>query len=155
MTRSRAPGVLLLACLGLCLPAWLPAAASESGADAVPAAAAAAATVAPPITQHEARSTTGFVCEHRTVGFAAASASFKAVGKVVLGKQDCYECCQESGLLSDGFESGDTSAWSSTVPLLGKGAQPDPNRPANHDRGDAWTQQQGARREPCESQDPS
>lgn len=155
MTRSRAPGVLLLACLWLGLPAWLPAAASESGAHAVPAAAAATATVAPPITQHEARSTTGFVCERRTVSFAAASASFKAVGEVTLGKQDCHECCQEYGLFSDGFESGDTSAWSSTVPLLGKSAQPDPNPPADHDLGDAWTEQQGARRESCEITDPS
>lgn len=155
MRRSRAPGVLLLACLWLCLPAWLPAAAPESGAHAGPAAAAPATTVAPPVGERETRSTTGFVCERRTVGFAAASASFKAVGKVVLGKQDCYECCQEYGLFSDGFESGDTSAWSATVPSPGKGVQPDPYPPGDHDRGDAWTRQQGARREPCEIHDPS
>jgi len=113
----------LLACTCLCLLAWPLAAEPEksdqAGAETAAARTAAVAPVAdtsPPPVVREVRRDNGFVCERRTVDFTAASTNYRAEGKVVVGKADCHECCQEYALLVDGFESGDTSAWSSTQP---------------------------------------
>jgi hypothetical protein len=113
----------LLACVWLSLLTWPLAAEPEeddqAGAEAVAGQSAAGKPVAdtsPPPVAREARRDNGFVCERRTVSFTAASTSYRTEGKVVVGKADCHECCQEYALFADGFESGNTSAWSSTQP---------------------------------------
>ena len=149
MRRSRAPGTLLAACLWLSLAGWLPAVPPDGEAPGAPEGTTTLATTATQPAGRDVHRTNGFVCERRTVTFRAASTSYMAQGKVVLGKQDCYECCQEYGLFSDGFESGDTGAWSSTLPKAGDGAEPQPDDSVTGGSGDGLEFQQATRREPC------
>lgn len=123
MRRSRAPSFLVLACVWLSVMAWPLAAEPESDDQASAETSATRRTATtpaaddptPPVVR-EVRRDNGFVCERRTVAVNAASTGFKVEGTIVLGKADCHECCQEYALLVDGFESGDTSAWSYTQP---------------------------------------
>lgn len=122
MRRSRAPGVVLLVGVMACLLA-VPAAATlgddggaggesaASGTSAAPGEAAAPATTEP-----HARRGRGFICERTTVAVEAGSASYTVKGTVAVGSATCEDCCQENILFNDGFETGNTSAWSATSP---------------------------------------
>ena len=122
MRRSRAPGVVLLVGVMACLLA-MPAAAAlgddgKAGAESAASGTSAAPgnAAAPATTEPHARRGRGFICERTTVAVEAGSASYTVKGSVAVRGATCQDCCQENILFNDGFEGGDTSAWSATVP---------------------------------------
>lgn len=119
MRRTRAPGVIRVSAVALCVLAWpLWGAAVEDGTQGIdpPASDAAKEPATQASVGEMSRQGRGFVCERRVVEVAASGASFKVAGVLAVTAATCQDCCVENVLFLDGFENGSTSLWSATVP---------------------------------------
>lgn len=118
--RNRSPSlvaVLVVGCALICTPAFSGENQEEQVKDPVKTAGRYQATTSSGVAvqgSFSSTATTGSSCR-KGKRILATSPDFVARSSIKVLETDCHDCCAENILFKDGFESHDTSYWSSTV----------------------------------------